>query len=388
MPSIEPIWLPELVTMRGIAICAVVSLHCTGHLWWLNSGLQPNFIAFFSTFIWSLSIFAVPLFIVITGSSLSTKYFNKFSNLEFYRKRFITVIPPYLFFSCFYLINRIYIKKEISPEPAKILFRLLTGSSSFHLWFIPLVIIMYLFYPSLVFIYKKFGGNIKLLIILCFFTLLIGCSTQLLYSFIPDRYNLSANFYEALKILAMPANFLFFIPFILIGIKITMNIDNIRKIANKTLIKHRVALYFIAISLSSAFGLLQLNSLYQYILIPKLTNHTLRYFLNFTNSFIFIIIALDISIYSNNHSCKLNSLIKLFGKYSFGIFLVHIMFIDLFYIFLKELNITGNNITFYPALFFLTLFSSTFFIYKLSQFPWGNKLIGIKSFDKIELHNS
>ncbi|MFX1363457.1 MAG: acyltransferase family protein [Promethearchaeota archaeon] len=47
---------------------------------------------------------AVPIFIFISGFTLSLKYWEEFSILTFYKKRFKKILFPYLFFCFVYII--------------------------------------------------------------------------------------------------------------------------------------------------------------------------------------------------------------------------------------------------------------------------------------------
>ena len=95
----QSIWIPELEVMRGIAIVAVVTIHCTGRLWWFSLMDQPNALALTTTLVWSFASFAVPIFVMVSGASLSVQYFKDYSKLNYYRKRVLAIVPPYLFFS-------------------------------------------------------------------------------------------------------------------------------------------------------------------------------------------------------------------------------------------------------------------------------------------------
>ena len=129
-----PKWFDEVDILRGFGILAVILIHVCGgiHESNLNALVITNmFIALFS------GAFAVPLFIFVSGFSLSNKYSGSFSYSSFWEKRLKFIIPPYIIFSFFYLISSNGLNSMPSLHTTFNL--VLTQNSYGFLWFIPLI---------------------------------------------------------------------------------------------------------------------------------------------------------------------------------------------------------------------------------------------------------
>jgi len=82
----------EIVYLRGFAILAVIMIHTAGvpTLTLLSLG--------------TISHYAIPLFIFISGFVLSHRYTEKIDLQQYFFKRFISIMPQYLIFSFFYIL--------------------------------------------------------------------------------------------------------------------------------------------------------------------------------------------------------------------------------------------------------------------------------------------
>lgn len=94
-------WISELTILRGIAVLSVIVIHVTALLTSIEYGY---FLVATNYFLHYLTSFAVPLFVAISGASLSYKYFDSFSLIDFYKKRFKSIVPQYIMFSILYLL--------------------------------------------------------------------------------------------------------------------------------------------------------------------------------------------------------------------------------------------------------------------------------------------
>lgn len=89
-------WLQGIQYFRAIAVIEVIVFHVTE-------------VGLFSSALWTVTalspfmFFGVPHFIFISGVVLYNKYNNGFSLPTFYKKRFNSVLPPYLVWSTFYV---------------------------------------------------------------------------------------------------------------------------------------------------------------------------------------------------------------------------------------------------------------------------------------------
>jgi probable poly-beta-1,6-N-acetyl-D-glucosamine export protein len=155
--------------LRVVAILAVIFIHITSRsLNQLNNDLFQMPTVFFLN---QASRFAVPLLFLLSGVSLGIRYKDKLNWQEFYQKRFIKIGIPYLIWSLIYtfIIHKSPITFLMTPEFILHLFR---GSSEFHLYFIPALLILYIFFPILNLLRKFFHKPI-VLVILFFLQLII-----------------------------------------------------------------------------------------------------------------------------------------------------------------------------------------------------------------------
>lgn len=152
--SIKKTYLISIDALRVLAILAVILVHQTTTTLQVldhNVGSAP-----FSLFFNQASRFAVPLLFLISGFVLELNNKSDFSYLTFFKKRAARVLVPYLFWSLVYFAiwQGLSVEKIISAD---FLFHLVNGTSGYHLYFIPTLIIFYILFPIL----HKFINVIK-----------------------------------------------------------------------------------------------------------------------------------------------------------------------------------------------------------------------------------
>ena len=145
-------WISNL---KWIALYAVIVLHCTSLLlmqfgnvsafdWWVAN-------------IYNAAVrFAVPVFVMITGALLLHR---EYEILDFLKKRLSRVVLPFLFWSIVY-IGYSWYNEEISFGGdawlnIRLVLHLLKYGSSYHLWYVYMLIGLYFFIPVL----SKFVQN-------------------------------------------------------------------------------------------------------------------------------------------------------------------------------------------------------------------------------------
>lgn len=158
--------------LKTVAIFAVILIHVT-------TPFLDKFVPFSFSFdllllLNQFSRFAVPLFFLSSGFLLALKYTNTFSIIpffsfekkannsqplesnigEFYKKRVLRILPPYLFWVLIYYLF-------VFPHSFQSLFSwtfvnsFLTGNASYQLYFIPGIFVLYLLFPFFI-KYKSF----------------------------------------------------------------------------------------------------------------------------------------------------------------------------------------------------------------------------------------
>lgn len=142
---LKPTWVfyPDL--MRVLAVIAVVLLHVAARgivmhtpletvSWWVCNGLE------------GITRWCVPLFVMLSGALLLGRRGESLGT--FYRKRFLRVGIPTLFWSAFYLVGAwAYGNQSITVTKAAGLIAL--GTPYYHLHFMFIIMGLYLFTPML-----------------------------------------------------------------------------------------------------------------------------------------------------------------------------------------------------------------------------------------------
>jgi surface polysaccharide O-acyltransferase-like enzyme len=126
--------------MRTVATLSVIILHTSAGMLYAIKDIS---LAHWSVacFYNSFSRFCVPLFLILTGSLLLGKEDSLFS---FFKKRFSKILIPFLFWSLFYLLY--HQAFQISWQDLR---GLALRWSSYHLWYLYLLLGIYLFTPIL-----------------------------------------------------------------------------------------------------------------------------------------------------------------------------------------------------------------------------------------------
>ncbi len=100
-----------LDVLNIIAIVAVIAMHCNGIV-----HSNPNIRAWNTSLIVEcICYFAVPLFFMISGANL-LKYRERYNTNEFYKKRCLKVLIPFIFWATIMFVWKIFIINSISIE--------------------------------------------------------------------------------------------------------------------------------------------------------------------------------------------------------------------------------------------------------------------------------
>ncbi len=184
------VWFFEVEYLRGFAALAVIAVHVS-----MNYTRIPgvNLLALLDIFVYIAAHFAVPVFIFVSGWVLAARYSGDYSVREFYRRRARTILLPYLFFTCLYLL--VTVEGTIGfagvPAPENVLEALLLGTAAYNLWFFVLIIQLYLLYPLIVRGYDLFdrsGAVLYLLLSLLFLQVLWNAGAHLFGAFVGTEW--------------------------------------------------------------------------------------------------------------------------------------------------------------------------------------------------------
>lgn len=158
----------ELDIVRAFAIMAVLMIHATSETTVeIPIGSRSQIIYLIVN---KLSNFAVPVFILLSGLVLFYRYggaWNWREALSFYRKRIQYIIVPYLIWSFFYYVFNQWTPNfnwhDIHIEWPVFFKALKWADTSYHLYFIVLILQFYLVFPIIMTIVERwrwFGRNL------------------------------------------------------------------------------------------------------------------------------------------------------------------------------------------------------------------------------------
>lgn len=276
---------------------------------------------------WKLTQFAVPCFIMMSIFLLGFKKDkNGFNVIKVLLSR---LLPQYIFWTFVYLGLR-FLKAKISSEDFPIGFsEIFLGGSAIQLWFLPAIL-----FWQIIMIYLYKFKQIFIDIILCLTFFGVGY-------FFNINYNLEGEFIFF---------FTYNLGFIMISKLVFENYEKLSKINLK--------FYFCILLVLIAILIYQ-------IYLNK--NIFQMYFIN-------VLYAIFVFAFFTFGHFKINRVITILSKYSFGIYLSHFLFYQLFYTVLKILKIE-ITLTITVLNIFITYLFSYLFCVLVSKNKYLKKVI-------------
>lgn len=348
----------SVLILRGFVVLGVILMHTS---WFFNRTNDENMVALSSMLLEILSLFAVPLFMAISGYLFVGRNEHAYIySISFFKKMLASVLSPYLLFSALY-IGSAYIFDERKYAISEIIIDMVTGNAAVHLGFFRALIGFYLCYPFLIKIFTNFRlkKNLK-----CYFAIVI--ILQITWKVL-NNLHFEASWVEYLLMLSM---FLRYIVYFSLGMAANYYKDAILKWIGKNR-KFLVMLLIVFIPLVMVCWLEKYYWKTYYILE----------FICFPlNLFLYTILIMMLFYHSENIN-RSNTLKKYFilylGNYSFGVFLIHIFFMYLSTkCLLPLLNVNPSMVVFYPLLFIMMLIMSLGSMEILARLPFHERLIG------------
>ncbi len=341
-----------LDTLRALATIGVIMIHVSTPIlkmmygknmeyWWIGNSID------------SMVRFVIALFLMLSGATMLNR---EYKLGEFYKKRFMRVLLPFLFWLVAYWIYRwtILIPKNQPHEFQDIvrwgigLFN--TEGVSKHFWYIYMILVLYLFVPFLGRFLRKLKNSTVLYLLLGWVFLNILFSNHIL------------NITDWSYILQKAKDYFLYSGYLVVGfylMRITYKAEKYRLlnvvIYLFTVVFSAFATYFASKNAHKLdmefYGSLTLNTMIQSVAL-------------------FLLIK-DSTIYNRIIRWIVNTI----SNYSYGIYLVHIMVISIFY----------NHGIFWtmaypllslPFIVLMTLISSIGIIYLLRKIPLGKYISG------------
>lgn len=137
--------ISEVALLRGLAFAAVVLQHSIAHFAVAEGARIQDGVLM--TLLLLCSKFAVPVFVFITGMVLFYNYDGALKYGTFLRKRFMDIIVPYIMWSLLYELGNQLVQSGGHIHPLDFFLKLLNGKSSYHLWYIVMIIQCYVLFP-------------------------------------------------------------------------------------------------------------------------------------------------------------------------------------------------------------------------------------------------
>jgi peptidoglycan/LPS O-acetylase OafA/YrhL len=344
-------WLKEVDFLRGIAILAVLVIHTSWNSTMVNTS---SALGIFNVVITIFSRFAIPLFIFVSGMVLSRKYYYKLNKRDFYFKRLRSIIPEYIIFSAFYMLCEIAYSGEI-PSLNETIIKWLTGGYA-YLWFLVLILQLYILFPFIIGMYSRYNKKADYLLIIAFVIELAWASVDI--NVPKDVLFPTGIFYLVLGIYTYDHIF-------------TYNLRSVKS--------YLVILSIILFSIIVFYPLIL--DMIKYGSFENIPNKYPVYSIAFSQLLYtaVIILMLNIGIAFRDNNNMLISIIRIFGIYSFGIYLIHFFYRQLITMLLIKIGITFNDISFYAVLFSGMLIFSLATTYIISRLPFGEYIVGVAS---------
>jgi len=349
-PQSPIIWLD---TLRALATVGVIIVHVSSPLVNMSYGKNMEFWWIGNIFD-SFVRYAVPLFLMLSGATLLNK---EYEIGAFYKKRVFRVLLPFLFWVMIYWIFRWAMLTNLQqPKTIQEIWQwavdlFLKEGVSKHLWYVYMILFIYLFVPFLGKGLRKLNTSSILALLLCWAIISFLCKSMPI-----NQYSWMGSFGDKLLGYFLHSGYL------VLGYYL-----GVHDFKDK-----RIRLYSAAIFFVCAMA----TALIVYISSKNAHRLDLSYYGYFTpfailqTSAMFLWIkGIDIK---NKFGLKLQSLIS---NYSYGIYLVHIMIIGLF--FRQGIFWTmAHPLISIPFVTLLTIITSFVVIFILRKIPFGKYLSG------------
>lgn len=366
-------WVEEVDYLRGFAVLAVLMIHSCSYFF-VVPGL--NAVSGINLSVGIYSMFAVPLFVLISGFAIHRQYSEEIDVLRFYRKR-LTIIPPYLIFSLAYVVLVRLVPDPVSGgivsapiTPGHIASVIFNAQGYMHLWFFSIIIQFYLLYPLFRRIYSflERKGAEEFLLVASFAAQAVWNTMT-----IPTGQKIPGTQMHL---------FLEELFYFVLGMFAARNFDGVKRLCGRA---PMISTVFASIVIMAgavvpvATGLLYNGRMWDVPALYRAPAYVLA-----PAAFVFTFIFLyKLAIRLSSKRSAIQRFVKSVGALSFGIYLAHMIFNILAADGLSLAGIGPNDLLFYPIVFIMDLAATYVATYGLSLLPFSEWIIGSSSFRKM-----
>jgi len=327
--------------LRVIATIFVVLIHAsTG---FLNKFEPHAFDWNYANWINAATRCAVPIFVVISGALLLHK---DEESTYFYKKRLPKLLYPFLFWTIIYLIYYFYRYTNFSVLPWKQIWtiakdRILHGANA-HLWYLYMIIGLYLTIPFLKKIIKNASiREIEIFLVLWFLSMFVNY--KIFYNYVPK---IDLTFFSG------------YVGYLVLGYYLRIKTFTVPKVLP-------YIGYLIIVLFTGYITWYMSNSAHKFD--PTFYNYL---FFNTALATFFLFLAIK-STFTNQSNTP--SWIRIIDKYSFSIYLIHILPLNYIHPWVSRYMDTAYVI---PTATILTVIASILIAYLIRLIPHGDKITG------------
>ncbi|MBD2825617.1 acyltransferase [Xenorhabdus szentirmaii] len=307
----------NIEVLRIIACFFVVAIHATYNF---NPTGLMDFNNYAGLAIHSIVRSGLPIFFMVSGFFILNK---KIDNIkQFYINRFSSIIIPFVFYSLihFLVINR-WNLSSINLYSDYVL-KIISGNLSIHFWYVYSILGIYLISPIMSFIFQKLSNYEKVILSL---SALILC--------VIDTYGLKSKL-EILQLLNLPSINMWYVYFLIGGLVGSIN----------STLKSKNIIFFILFSYIATIFCVYFND---FITRTMPFDGGLNMFA--LCSLLFILFTkTEIKIKT------LKNTISTLSNHTYGIYLIHMCVLNIFYVFFMTSNIAYNAIMLSTVTFFVS----------------------------------
>lgn len=291
-------FIPHLHAFRGFAIISIVAAHCWSFMIFWTGDLSSDGIKNLFWFTETLFHGSTIYFAVISGLLFSL-VLQKYTWPQFYKSKLLNVLLPYTLVTLTltayywqYFVQNPEINDTAIDFTKTVALNLFSGGGAIHFWYIPLLAVMFFLTPLFVWLQARFKLGIAVLILA---PLIISRSP------FPD--------------FLQPQSFVYFIGAYVFGMTLATNYQQTLKwfeqysaLLMLTLVVSSIGVFLTYLYNYQPSGIYSLRQMLVYIQKLSICFLTLHYFSKFET--------------------RLPAWLSTLGTYSFAIFFLHVVFID------------------------------------------------------------